>query len=392
MDVSPLKRKSPNQDVNEAKKSRSDVDVRQETYTIKAGSRKSPLAVTQTETVVSALRKLNPDFDFPIETMQTLGDRILHLALPKIGEKGLFTKDLEIALSEKRVDFLVHSLKDLPTKMPESMALGCVYKRDNPYDCVIFHSKHSGKTLADLPPNSVIGTSSLRRVAQLKRKFPSLVFHSVRGNLNTRLRKLENECLYDAIILAKAGIDRMGWTEKIGQILQNEMSYAIGQGAMAVEIRDDDEYMMKVFGEITDMKTLLTVSAERAFMRKLDGGCSTPVGCNCDFKDGKLYLHGVCLSVDGKEFVEGKLSVPLSYELPRPDGEKEKSYFVSDVGMVVDKVYKEEYTKAVKLGDDVALKLIELGADEILRTVKLALPSVANIQLPVASNSGSMRF
>jgi len=266
-----------------------------------AGSRKSPLAVIQTESIVRALKKIYPDFDFPIETMQTLGDRILHLALPKIGEKGLFTKELENALNEKRVDFLVHSLKDLPTRMPEGMALGCVYKRDNPYDCVIFNSKHDGKELKDLPPNSVIGTSSLRRVAQLKRKYPSLVFQSVRGNLNTRLRKLQEEGLYDAIILAKAGIDRMGWGDKCGQILDKEISYAVGQGAMAIEIRDDDVLMMKKLGEITDIKTLLTVTTERAFMRTLDGGCSTPVGCNAVFKDGKLSLRGVCMSVDGKD-------------------------------------------------------------------------------------------
>jgi len=393
MDVSPLKRRCTSQVTSEGKKAKPNVDVRDETYTIKAGSRKSPLAVTQTNTIVNALKTLNPDYDFPIETMQTLGDRILHLALPKIGGKGLFTKDLEIALSEKRVDFLVHSLKDCPTKMPEGMALGCVYKRDNPYDCVIFHSKHNGKTLSDLPPDSIIGTSSLRRVAQLKRRFPSLVFQSVRGNLNTRLRKLEDECLYDAIILAKAGVDRMGWTERIGQILKDEMAYAVGQGAMAVEIRDDDKYMMKVLGGITDMKTLLTVSAERAFMRKLDGGCSTPVGCNAEFKDGKFYLRGVCLSVDGKDYVEDTLSTTISYDLPRPADEKEKTYFVSDTGCVCDTLYKDEYTKAVKLGNDVALRLIELGADEILRVVKESLPgqNVTNIQLPVA-NSSSMKF
>lgn len=391
MDVAKLKRRSPSQDEFLCKRSKSDVDVRQETFTIKAGSRKSPLAVTQTNTIVAALKKINPDFDFPIETMQTLGDKILHLALPKIGEKGLFTKELENALNERRVDFLVHSLKDLPTRMPEEMAIGCVFRRDNPYDCAIFHSKHAGKKLSDLPPNSIIGTSSLRRVAQLKRIFPSLVFQSVRGNLNTRLRKLEEESMYDAIILAKAGIDRMGWTERIGQILKDEMAYAIGQGAMAVEIRSDDEYMMKVLGDINDMKTLLTVSAERAFMRKLDGGCSTPVGCNAEFKDGKLHMRGVCLSVDGKDCVEDEMSAPISYELPRPDGEKEKSYFVCEYGVVCDSIYRNEYTKAVKLGDELALSLISQGADEILRTVKEAIPNVANIQLPV-SNSSTMKF
>jgi len=390
MDAS-LKRRSPSLDEVQPKRSRSNVDERELTQSCVAGSRKSPLAVTQTNTIVAALKKIHPDYDFPIETMQTLGDRILHLALPKIGQKGLFTKDLENALNEKRVDFLVHSLKDLPTKMPEGMALGCVFKRDNPFDCVIFHSKHAGKKLEDLAPNSVIGTSSLRRVAQLKRKYPTLIFQSVRGNLNTRLRKLEEDGIYDAIILAKAGIDRMNWTEKIGQILEEEIAYAVGQGAMAVEIRDDDQFMMKVLSKITDMKTMLTVIAERAFMRKLDGGCSTPVGCNVTYEDGMLHLRGVCLSVDGKDCVEDRMSAPINFDLPRPEGEKEKTFFVSNVGVVVDTLYKNEYEKATKLGNDVATKLIELGADEILKTVKLAIPNVANIQLPVA-NSGTMKF
>jgi len=395
MDSSTLKRSASTLDEEKVESKRTRQEEQEDRREVEgkyvAGSRKSPLAVIQTESIVRALKKIYPDFDFPIETMQTLGDRILHLALPKIGEKGLFTKELENALNEKRVDFLVHSLKDLPTRMPEGMALGCVYKRDNPYDCVIFNSKHDGKELKDLPPNSVIGTSSLRRVAQLKRKYPSLVFQSVRGNLNTRLRKLQEEGLYDAIILAKAGIDRMGWGDKCGQILDKEISYAVGQGAMAIEIRDDDVLMMKKLGEITDIKTLLTVTTERAFMRTLDGGCSTPVGCNAVFKDGKLSLRGVCMSVDGKDAVEDELSSPISYDLPRPSDEKEKSYFVSNVGVVCDTLYRDEYEKAEKLGDDVAQKLIEKGADEILRIVKLAIPNVANIQLPV-SNSGTMKF
>lgn len=406
MDMSTLKRSneaSSNQEENgseaiQAKRPRAEqveedvtVDEREITRSYVAGSRKSPLAVIQTESIVCAMKKVFPDFDFPIKTMQTLGDRILHLALPKIGEKGLFTRDLENALNEKRVDFLVHSLKDLPTTMPEGMALGCVYRRDNPFDCVIFNSKHAGKKLEDLPPNSVIGTSSLRRVAQLKRKYPGLVFHSVRGNLNTRLRKLQDEGLYDAIILAKAGIDRMGWGDKCGQILEKEIAYAIGQGAMAIEIRDDDKMMMQKLGEITDIKTLLTVVAERAFMRTLDGGCSTPVGCNVDFEDGTLTLRGVCMSVDGKEAVEDTLSAPITYTLSRPEGEKQKEYFVSNVGVVCDTLYRHEYEKAEKLGDDVAQLLITKGADEILKAVKLAIPNVTNIQIPI-SNSGTMKF
>lgn len=361
------------------------VNEREDNNTVRVGSRKSPLALIQTNSIIKALKGRNPDAVFELETMETLGDKILSVALPKIGEKSLFTKDLEIALEEKRVDFLVHSLKDLPTTMPEGMAIGTIYKRDDPHDCVIFHSKHEGKTLKDLPKDSVIGTSSLRRVAQLKKNFPHLTFKSVRGNLNTRLRKLEEECLYDAIVLAKAGVDRMGWTEKIGQIFtEQECLYAVGQGAMAVEIRSNDKRTTNLVGELSDIETLLTVAAERAFMRTLNGGCSTPVGCYSKFTDNKLSIHGIVLNSDGSKYLEHTVENEVYKRLEQPENNI-KSYSMSPYGVLVDSLYKNELDKAERLGDELASKLIELGANEILKEVRAQLPQVTNIQIPTTS-------
>lgn len=362
------------------------VNERLETDKVMVGSRKSPLAMVQTNNIIKALEERNPDITFEVETMETLGDKILSIALPKIGEKSLFTKDLEIALEEKRVDFLVHSLKDLPTKMPEGMAIGTIYKRDDPHDCVIFHSKHEGKKLQDLPKDSKIGTSSLRRVAQLKKRFPHLTFQSVRGNLNTRLRKLEQESLYDAIVLAKAGVDRMGWSDKIGQIFtEEECLYAVGQGAMAVEIRSNDKRTTNLVGELSDMETLLTVAAERAFMRTLNGGCSTPVGCYSKYTDNKLSLHGIVLNGDGSKYLEHTVQNHICCSKERPESLK-KTYSMSLYGVLIDSLYEDELNKAERLGDELANKLIELGADEILKEVRAQLPQVSNIQIPTSSS------
>jgi len=382
MDMS-LKRKLSEIDGSSSKKQRQLVE--EDPNKIRIGSRKSQLALIQTHTIMDRLRADHPNLEMELETMDTLGDQILHIALPKIGEKSLFTKDLEIALEAKRVDFLVHSLKDLPTTMPEGMALGTVYKRDDPHDCVVFNSKHQGKQLKDLPDQSVIGTSSLRRVAQLKKSHPNLQFKSIRGNLNTRFRKLEEDS-YDALILAKAGLDRMGWSDRCGQVLlEEDCLYAIGQGAMAVEIRSDDKRTTHLLGELSDMKTLLTVAAERAFMRTLNGGCSTPIGCYAKFNNGKLSLRGNVLSTDGKQCVDTTVEDNIKYEIERTNTTAEKSYHMSNYGVLIDDLYKDELTKAEALGDLLAAKLIERGANEILREVRAQLPQVSNIHIPSSS-------
>uniref|UniRef100_A0A8C3E3E3 hydroxymethylbilane synthase n=1 Tax=Corvus moneduloides TaxID=1196302 RepID=A0A8C3E3E3_CORMO len=176
------------------------------------------LARIQTDSVVMMLRELYPDLCFEIVAMSTTGDKILDTALSKIGEKSLFTKELENALERNEVDLVVHSLKDLPTSLPPGFTIGAVCKRENPLDAVVFHPKNCGKTLSLLPEKSVIGTSSLRRAAQLKKKFPHLEFRDIRGNLNTRLKKLDEKEDFSAIVLAAAGLKRMGWEDRIGQV------------------------------------------------------------------------------------------------------------------------------------------------------------------------------
>lgn len=257
----------------------------EDTYPIKVGSRKSQLALIQTNYVVDCLKKIHQDKTFEIVTMTTTGDQILDKPLPKIGEKSLFTKELEIALANNEVDFVVHSLKDLPTTLPKGMTIGAICKRDDPRDAVVINCKYQGKTLATLPKSSVIGTSSLRRAAQLHQKFPDLVVKDVRGNLNTRLRKLDEGDTYAALVLASAGLTRMGWEERVSQVLKpEEMMYAVGQGALAVECRDGDRVTLALLEPLHDRDTALCVLAERSFMRTLGGGCSAAMAVSSEIK------------------------------------------------------------------------------------------------------------
>uniref|UniRef100_H3C7W0 hydroxymethylbilane synthase n=1 Tax=Tetraodon nigroviridis TaxID=99883 RepID=H3C7W0_TETNG len=181
---------------------------------IRIGTRKSQLARIQTDSVAEKLKELYPDVHLEIVAMSTIGDKILDTALSKIGEKSLFTKELENALERNEVDLVVHSLKDLPTSLPPGFTIGAVLKRENPHDAVVLHPKNAGKTLDALPAHSVIGTSSLRRAAQLKKRFPHLDFKDIRGNLNTRLKKLDEKEDFAAIISAAAGLRRMGWDNR----------------------------------------------------------------------------------------------------------------------------------------------------------------------------------
>ncbi|MGK7888238.1 MAG: hydroxymethylbilane synthase, partial [Leptolyngbyaceae cyanobacterium] len=204
---------------------------------VRIGSRKSQLALIQTHWVQGELSRAFPDCSFEIDTMETQGDKVLDVALSKIGDKGLFTQELEDKITNGEVDFAVHSLKDLPTRLPEGLMLGCVTEREDPADAVVVHEKHRDKQLATLPEGSVVGTSSLRRLAQLRHHYPHLTFKDIRGNLNTRLRKLD-EGQYDATILAVAGLKRMGWGDRIHETLSPEVSlHAVGQGALGIECR-----------------------------------------------------------------------------------------------------------------------------------------------------------
>ncbi|GLV45724.1 lethal (3) 02640 [Carabus blaptoides fortunei] len=271
---------------------------------IRVGSRKSELALIQTRHVITLLSEIHSDKEFEIVTMSTLGDKVLDIPLPKIGEKSLFTKELETALATGCVDFVVHSLKDLPTTLPEGMAIGAVLEREDPRDALVAKKDSTISCLNDLKPNSVIGTSSLRRTAQLAKTHPHLKVESIRGNLNTRMRKLDELDKFSAIILAAAGLCRMGWNERVTKVLKcNEMLYAVGQGALAVECREGDIETLNLLQPLHCPKTLLRILAERSFLRTLGGGCSTPVAVStklvpCDDKLS-LELTGGVWSLDG---------------------------------------------------------------------------------------------
>ena len=265
---------------------------------IRIGSRKSQLALVQTYWIQEQLQKHYPDRQFDVETMSTQGDKILDVALAKIGDKGLFTKELETAMLQNQVDFAVHSLKDLPTNLPEGLMLGCVTERVNPADALVVHEKHRDKQLDTLPEGSVIGTSSLRRLAQLRHHYPHLTFKDVRGNVNTRLGKLDSG-EYDAIILAVAGLQRLDMSDRIHQVIPDDISlHAVGQGALGIECRTGDPEILELLKVLEDTETRDRCYAERAFLRQLEGGCQVPIGVNTKIENNVLTLIGMVASLD----------------------------------------------------------------------------------------------
>ena len=281
------------------------------TRTIRIGSRKSQLALVQTHWVQGELQKRFPEINFEVKTMETQGDKILDVSLSKIGDKGLFTQELEDDMLDGTVDFAVHSLKDLPTRLPEGLMLGCVTEREDPADALVVHEKHSGKTLDQLPAGAIIGTSSLRRLAQLRHHFPSFQFKDIRGNLNTRLRKLD-EGQYDAIILAVAGLKRLDMGDRIQQVVPAEISlHAVGQGALGIECRSGDEDILNVIKTLEHLPTAQRCYAERAFLRELEGGCQVPIGVNTVIEGDNLTLTGIVASLDGQTLVKDKISGPV---------------------------------------------------------------------------------
>lgn len=272
--------------------------------TIRIGSRKSQLALVQTYWVQEQLQKRFPDRTFEVHTMATQGDKILDVALAKIGDKGLFTKELEVGMLQHEIDFAVHSLKDLPTQLPNGLVLGVVTERENPADALVVHAKHQDKQIDTLPEGAVVGTSSLRRLAQLRHHFPHLAFKDIRGNLNTRLSKLDAG-EYDAIILAVAGLQRLGMSDRIHQVLPAEVSlHAVGQGALGIECRADDIEVLSLLKAIEHVPTRDRALAERAFLRELEGGCQVPIGVNTQLDGDTLTLTGIVASVDGTKVVK----------------------------------------------------------------------------------------
>ncbi|MFN5470822.1 MAG: hydroxymethylbilane synthase [Pseudanabaena sp.] len=280
--------------------------------TVRISSRKSQLALVQTHWVQAELSKAHPDHQFEVVTMSTQGDKILDVALAKIGDKGLFTKELEVSMLTRESDLAVHSLKDLPTKLPEGLILGAVTEREDPADALVVHEKLKDKNLATLPAGTVVGTSSLRRLAQLRHYYPHLTFKDVRGNLNTRLQKLDSG-EYDALILAAAGLRRLGMGDRVHEVIDAEISlHAVGQGALGIECRAEDPDILALFNPIIHYPTTQRCLAERSFLRELEGGCQVPIGVHTAINGDKLTLKGIVASLDGKTLVKGEVTGDLT--------------------------------------------------------------------------------
>ncbi|MED1917237.1 hydroxymethylbilane synthase [Brevibacillus sp. DP1.3A] len=265
----------------------------------KVGTRRSKLALTQTNWVIDQLKGLSPEADFELHEIVTKGDRILDVTLSKVGGKGLFVKEIEQSLFDKETDFAVHSLKDMPAELPEGLVIGAIPKRVDPRDVLL---SKDGKTLDELPQGALVGTSSLRRSAQILAHRPDIQIESLRGNIDTRMRKLE-EGNFDAIILAAAGLERVNFEGNISQFLPVEISLpAVGQGALAIECRADDEETLALLKQFDDALTRLAVTAERSFLHKLQGGCQVPIGAYATIgENNEITLTGMVGSPDGKQ-------------------------------------------------------------------------------------------
>lgn len=302
--------------------------------TIVVGSRKSNLAMKQTDLVIEALQALKSTYQFESKKIVTKGDRILNVTLSKIGGKGLFVKEIERAMMDGEIDMAVHSMKDMPSEIPEGLTIACMPERVDHRDVLISKGHLS---FADLPEGAIVGTSSPRRGAQFLAKRPDLKIEPIRGNIDTRLQKLQEEN-FDAIILAAAGLKRMGWSHDIvTEYLSEEICLpAVGQGTLAIECRSDDEELLELLNDMNDKNTFHTVSAERAFLYKVEGGCKTPIAAYAKLERGKIVLTGLVARTDGKI------------------------------------VLKETRTGTdpIRLGEDIAQLLFDQGAKEILDEAK----------------------
>ena len=313
------------------------------------GTRKSVLALRQTQEVVDLLQALYSNFSFPIVSKETLGDQIQTLPLHNIEAKSLWTKDLEDLLIAGHCDFIVHSLKDMPTILSNNCVLGAILKREDPRDVVVMKATLTAtyRQLSDLPEGAIVGTSSVRRAAQLKRRYTHLQFADIRGNVGTRLSKLDAaDSPYTCIVLAYAGLKRLNLHDRISQYLSHpDMLHAVGQGALGVEIRSQDAQVAEMVQRLHHYETGLCCLAERALMRTLEGGCSVPIGVESAISDDKnsLSLRGIVVAVDGTRVAEAFL-------------EQEN-------------VHSVEIAEAA--GINMARKLLMAGGEEILRAINV---------------------
>ncbi|KAH7033564.1 porphobilinogen deaminase [Microdochium trichocladiopsis] len=284
---------------------------------IRIGTRRSQLALVQAHAIKATLESLYPTHRFLVKPQDATADKDKITALYNFGTTGLWTNELEAELVAGQVDFIVHCLKDMPTTLPENCVVACITDREDPRDVVVVKQSLAGKyrTLADLPDGSVVGTSSIRRMAQVSRRYPGLKFMDCRGNLDTRLRKLDDpENAYSALILAAAGLKRMKLESRISQYLDGTeegagMLYAVGQGALAIETLKENTEMIELLGKLQDNKAMLEGEAERSVMRTLEGGCSVPIGVQTSWTDkGELRLRANVVSVDGKKAADADVT------------------------------------------------------------------------------------
>ena len=297
---------------------------------LRIGSRGSQLALWQANHIASLLREQG--HEVIIEIIKTTGDKILDVALSKVGTKGMFTKEIEEALAESRVDLAVHSLKDLPTELSAEFEIAAITKRENPCDVLC---SQEYKSIEELPKNARVGTSSLRRQAQLKAMRPDLEIHPLRGNVDTRLRKLA-EGEYDAIILAAAGLHRLGKTDLVQQVIPATlMCPAAGQGALGIEIRKSDTATRRHLEFLDDPDARLATTCERALLNKLGGGCQVPIGAAAEVREGRIHLDAIVAHPDGSKLLRESR-----------DGDD-----------------------PVKLGNEVGEALLQRGGDAILEEV-----------------------
>ena len=300
-------------------------------HNIVIGSRGSQLALWQANWVKSELERLHSNADIDIRIIATSGDNIQDVPLAKIGGKGLFVKEIEEALLANEIDLAVHSMKDVPMELPTELGISVITKRENPLDALI---SKNGEKLADLPQGATIGTSSLRRSSQLLKYRDDFKIHPLRGNVDTRLRKVE-EGKYDAILLASAGLNRLGWANRITEEISHDILLpAMGQGALGIETRLDDTMIYDFISTLNHEQTHYAVSAERSLVGRLDGGCQVPIGAYARVEKGLITLKGLVASLDG-----------------------EVIYKLENVGPVDD---------AINIGQELGSKLLKMGANEIL--------------------------
>jgi hydroxymethylbilane synthase len=305
---------------------------------VRIGTRGSKLALWQTEFVRRKLSDVYPDVEFEVKVIKTKGDKILDSPLSKIGDKGIFTREIEIELLNREIDIAVHSLKDLPTKLPEGLIIGAVTEREDVRDVLI--SKDNLK-LAELPKEAVIATGSLRRRAQLLHFRSDFKFVDLRGNIDTRFRKFD-ESNWDAMVLAFAGVRRMNYEGRIAELISTDIVLpAVGQGAIAIEVREDDVKILDLVRRINHIETELATRSERALLRRLEGGCQVPIGAFAVVNDGKIKISAMMSNFDGTFFVRDSI----------------EGFVSNDV---------EE------LGFELAEKLLEQGGARILEEIKRA--------------------